>query len=134
MSRSSDHKNLKISAIAWEILRWVKFELDTKSYSDTIISMFNKIKANREKLLKSSLRSFNSKRHKIKVKNPDSRSGFSDKGKTILVSRKARKVLERIKIETGKPDYTYSDSIEFLARESGLLSGHLKRKLSELKE
>ena len=117
---SKEAQNVKISGRAWEILRWAKFELNEKSYSDVLVTLDANID-NRIESLEKSLDSFDEKRHRIKSKTPDQGSTSSsdlDKPKTILLSPIARKILHRIKLESKKPEYTYSDAIEFLARQN----------------
>ncbi|MFX1283967.1 MAG: hypothetical protein ACFFB5_09945 [Promethearchaeota archaeon] len=113
-------QNIKISNRAWELLRWAKFELEAKSYSDVIILMDKKIK-NRSKSLEKALMTFDEERHRIKSKTPEDEGNsriFHEKPKTILLRPDAHKMLNRLKIESNQPAYTFSDAIEFLVREN----------------
>ena len=115
---SQKTRNIRISSQAWESLRWAKFKLQTKSYSETIIKMDNKIVKNRAQMLEKSLaEDFNEETHRVKVKVPKDEEGSIEKkieAKTILLDSEAHRVLERIKIESNKPAYTFSDVIDFL--------------------
>ena len=39
MSKRTGPQNLRISSRAWELLRWAKYELGTKSYTETITAL-----------------------------------------------------------------------------------------------
>ena len=112
-------QNIKISNRAWELLRWAKFELEAKSYSDVIILMNGRIK-NRSKSLEKALLTFNEERHRIKSKTPkdEGTSTIHEKPKTILLRPDAHKILNRLKLESNQPAYTFSDAIEFLTKEN----------------
>jgi len=112
---SNTAQNIKISSKAWELLRWAKFELNEKSYSDTILILNNTIQ-NRSKRLEKTLKQFDKDRHRIKTKTPaDKNINPSDKKpKTILLRPDAQKILNRLKLESNISAYTYSDAIEFL--------------------
>ncbi|MHA2295145.1 MAG: hypothetical protein ACXAEU_13640 [Candidatus Hodarchaeales archaeon] len=128
---SQESRNVRISGIAWELLRWSKYKLNTKSYSETILQMNEKIAKTRSKLLKRTLRNFDEKRHRVKIKVPKDTGGGSSSvtsPKTILLDPEARKTLEWIKIASNEPAYTFSDAIEFLVSENGLMPDHLKYK------
>ncbi len=117
---SENAQNIKISSRAWELLRWAKFELDARSYSEGIVLLNKKIQ-NRSKSLKKALESFDEKRHRIKVKTPEDvkNSNFLlEKPKTILLRAEAHKILNRLKLESNRPAYTFSDGIEFLIKEN----------------
>ncbi len=116
---SKDAQNIKISSKAWELLRWAKFELNEKSYSDAIIFLNNSLK-NPSKSLKKTLKSFDVHRHRIKTKTPDERNTivFDSKPKTILLRPDAQKILNRLKLESNLSAFTYSDAIEFLIKEN----------------
>ena len=124
-------QNIKVSNRAWELLRWAKFELDVKSYSDVIILMNNRIE-NRSKSLEKALLSFDEERHRIKVKTPDDHGDsriFYEKPKTILLRPDTHKILNRLKIESNQPAYTFSDAIEFLVRENKDIWNNLPNRL-----
>lgn len=113
-------QNVKVSSRAWELLRWAKFELDAKSYSEVIVSLNEKIQ-NRSKRLKKTLEHFDEKRHRIKTKTPEDMENtisLPEKPKTILLRSGAHKILNRLKLESNKPAYTFSDGIEFLIKEN----------------
>jgi predicted CopG family antitoxin len=113
-------QNVKISSRAWELLRWAKFELESKSYSDVIASL-NKEIQNRSKRLEKTLENFDEERHRIKTKTPEdvkSSVSFLEKPKTILLRSDAHKILSKLKLESNKPAYTFSDGIEFLIQEN----------------
>ncbi|MHA2073184.1 MAG: hypothetical protein ACW97X_01040, partial [Candidatus Hodarchaeales archaeon] len=55
---SSNQKNIRISGIAWELLRWAKIKLRTKSYSETIIALNNNLGKYRYRKVQNSLKSF----------------------------------------------------------------------------
>ena len=115
---SESAQNIKISSRAWELLRWAKFELDAKSYSDVIVLLNKKIQ-NRSKSMKKALKNFDEGRHRIKVKTPKNDEEYSiilEKPKTILLRLEARKILNRLKLESNKPAYTFSDGIEFIIK------------------
>ncbi|MFX0183389.1 MAG: hypothetical protein ACFE95_09945 [Candidatus Hodarchaeota archaeon] len=113
-------QNVKISSKAWELLRWAKFELDAKSYSEVIVSLNEKIQ-NRSKRLEKTLEDFDEKRHRIKTKTPEdvkNTSSMLETPKTILLRPEAHRILNRLKLESNKPAYTFSDGIEFLIKEN----------------
>ncbi|MFW9993517.1 MAG: hypothetical protein ACFFD4_15845 [Candidatus Odinarchaeota archaeon] len=128
---AEEPRNVRISGIAWELLRWSKYKLGAKSYSDAIIVMSGNIAKTRTNRLQKTLSRFDEKRHRVKVKLPKNSSEPSssrDKPKTILLDPEARDLLEMIKLETNEPAYTFSDAIEFLVTENDLLPDHLKKK------
>ena len=98
-TRSSDAKTIKITMKAWETLRHVKFELDSPSYSDSIIFM-NENPGQGSKDLP----------ERIKEKVPGERS--RDR-KTIVISKKAHDVLRHLKFQFYLE--SYSDAITHLA-------------------
>ncbi len=111
-------QNIKISARAWELLRWAKFELNVKSYSDVVVQLDNDLDDRSERIL-NSLKDFDSDKHRIKSKLPgDSTEQSFQKPKTILLRPDARKALNRIKLESNEPAYTFSDGIEFLIQQN----------------
>lgn len=116
---SKDAQNVKISSKAWELLRWAKFELNERSYSDAII-LLNKSLHNPSNCLQKTLKHFDIHRHRIKTKTPDERnaSKASNGPKTILLRPVAQKVLTRLKLESNLSAFTYSDAIEFLIKEN----------------
>jgi predicted CopG family antitoxin len=127
---SSSQKNIRISGIAWELLRWAKIKLRTKSYSETIIELNANIGKNRYKKVQNSLEFFEKQhedgRHRIKVKTPDSppkRLPDSELSKTILLNYSAYDILEEIKSESRLPAYTFSYAIEFLVKENKKIIG-----------
>jgi predicted CopG family antitoxin len=114
-------QNIKISSRAWELLRWAKFQLNSKSYSEVIIELDKKIQYQPHRL-KKSLQNFDEEKHRIKVKTPGDKPVPKDlKPKTILLSQDAHRILERLKVESSEPAYTFSDAIEFLVDANGLL-------------
>lgn len=117
---SQKTRNIRISSQAWESLRWAKFKLHTKSYSETIIKMDNKLVKNRAKMLEKSLaEDFNKEIHKVKVpKDENDEIPKEKKPKTILLDNDAHRVLERIKLESNEPAYTFSDVIDFLVTQN----------------
>lgn len=82
--------------------------------------MDKKIEKNRIKMLEKSLsKDFNKEIHKVKVPKEEKESADrSVKPKTILLDNKAHRVLERIKIESNEPAYTFSDVIDFLVKQN----------------
>ena len=117
---TKEAQNVKISGRAWEMLRWAKFELNEKSYSDVLITLNNNLK-NRTQSIQKSLKGFDETRHRIKSKTPDqtkTESTFFKKPKTVLLRPDAHRILNLIKLETNKPEYTFSDAIEFLIRQN----------------
>jgi hypothetical protein len=127
-----DAQNIKISSRAWELLRWAKFELDAKSYSD-VIKIMNKNINNPSKKLQKTLSSFDEKRHRIKTKLPEDpkKSISHGKPKTILLRPDAHKIVNRLKIESNEPAYTFSDGIEFLIKENTEIWNSLPDRLKE---
>ena len=113
----SDGHNVRISPRAWELLRYAKLEKDSKSYSELIIEMDEKIAKDRFKLLQKDMETFERGLHQVSSKD-------SKGSKTILLSNEARKVLETIKVQSNEPAFTFSDAIEFLVK-------HNKIKLPE---
>ncbi|MHA2075258.1 MAG: hypothetical protein ACW97X_11610 [Candidatus Hodarchaeales archaeon] len=97
---SKESQNVKISSKSWELLRWVKFELNEKSYSDAIILLSDSIQ-NTSKSLQKTLKSFDIYRHRIKTKTPDGGSTIKpdNKLKTILLRSDTQKLLNRLKPE-----------------------------------
>ena len=124
----SETFNIRISSRAWEILRWAKYELNTKSYSDSLNIMNDHIKNRSEKLIKA-VQNFDTSLHTIKSKVPEIEQVSSKKAKTILIDEKTHRLLEKIKVESNEPAFTFSDAIEFLAKENNLLPEHLKKKI-----
>lgn len=123
-------QNIKISNKAWELLRWAKFELEAKSYSDVIILMNEKI-PERSKKLQNTLSNFDEKRHRIKTKHPeDPKKPLSrEKPKTILLRPDAHKIVNKLKMESNEPAYTFSDGIEFLIIENTEIGNRLPDRL-----
>ena len=111
-------QNIKISARAWELLRWAKLELEEKSYSDVVVRLHNSLE-NRQRKLENALKNFDEDLHRVKSKGPenDSNPGYL-KPKTILLSPDARRILYRIKVESGESAYTFSDGLEFLIKQN----------------
>ncbi|MFX0208742.1 MAG: hypothetical protein ACFFDT_22360 [Candidatus Hodarchaeota archaeon] len=123
-------QNIKISSRAWELLRWAKFKLSTKSYGDAIVQMDERIAKSRSGRLKESLQEFDEEKHRIKVKIPEDENTpihQPTKPKTILLNPEAHRILERVKIESNEPAYTFSDAIEFLVSENNLMPDHLRK-------
>jgi predicted CopG family antitoxin len=134
---SSNQKNIRISGIAWELLRWAKIKLRTKSYSETIIALNNNLGKYRYRKVQNSLKSFkdhlNDGRHKIRVKTPNDPPQTipdSELSKTILLNYSAYDILEEIKSESRLPAYTFSYAIEFLIKENEEKIGALPAFLS----
>ncbi|MFW9855266.1 MAG: hypothetical protein ACFFFG_09395 [Candidatus Thorarchaeota archaeon] len=116
----TDAHNVKISDRAWQLLRWAKHELDVKSYSDVIITLDEQITNSRKKL-EESLKTFDVERHRIQTKTPDDSGLRASPGpKTILLQTEARRILNRLKLESDRTDYTFSDAIDFLIGISGV--------------
>lgn len=113
----TDGHNVRISPRAWELLRYAKLEKDSKSYSELIIEMDEKVSNNRLKLLQKDMETFEKGLHQVSSKD-------SKGSKTVLLSNEARKVLETIKVQSNEPSFTFSDAIEFLVK-------HNKIKLPE---
>ena len=137
-SSDEKNKNIRISGIAWELLRWAKIKLRTKSYSETIIALNTNIEKNRYKKVQNSLKSFEKQhedgRHKIKIKTPDSppkRLPDSELSKTILLNYSAYDILEEIKSESRLPAYTFSYAIEFLVKQNKKEIGDLPAYLED---
>jgi predicted CopG family antitoxin len=115
-----DAHNVKISDRAWQLLRWAKHELGVKSYSEVIRTLDEQI-TDSSKKLQQSLKTFDVERHRIKTKTPDESGLKSSQGpKTILLQMEARKILNRLKLESNRADYTFSDAIDFLVEISGV--------------
>jgi hypothetical protein len=85
---------------------------------------------NRQKKLEIALMNFDEDRHRIKSKVPEDASNpvFS-KPKTILLSPEARRVLNRLKLESGESAYTLSDGIEFLIKQSEKIWSEIPKRL-----
>ena len=113
---SKEAQNIKISSKAWEMLRWAKLELNVRSYSDVLIQLDSAIQ-NRAKSLQNVLKEFDETRHRIEAKVPGEIK-VTKSSKTILLRPEARLILARIKTETNKPEYTFSDAIEFLIQQN----------------
>ena len=91
-------QNIKISARAWELLRWAKFELKEKSYSNVVVRLHDSLD-NRQRKLENELKNFDEDRHRIKSKIPENASSpVYLKPKTILLSPEARRILNRLKL------------------------------------
>ena len=112
-------QNIKISARAWELLRWAKFELNEKSYSE-VIARLHKGLLDRQRKLESALKDFDESLHRIKSKVPqeDASNPVFLRPKTILLSPEARRILNRLKLESRESAYTFSDGIEFLIKQN----------------
>jgi predicted CopG family antitoxin len=113
---SKEAQNVKISSKAWEMLRWAKFELNDKSYSDVLVKLNGTIQ-NREKSLQKALKGFDESRHRIESKIPGENK-VTKSSKTILLRPDAHKILSRLKLESTKSAYTFSDAIEFLIKQN----------------
>ena len=113
---SKEAQNVKISSKAWEMLRWAKFELNEKSYSEVLIKLDGKIQ-NRAQSLQKALERFDENRHRIESKIPGE-SKLTKSSKTILLRPDAHKILTRLKLESNKSAYTFSDAIEFLIQQN----------------
>lgn len=116
---SNDGHNVRISPRAWELLRYAKLEKDSKSYSELIIELDNKLGDDKNKIkrLQKDMEYFEKSLHQVSSK--DSRGS-----KTVLLSNDARKVLETLKVQSNEASFTFSDAIEFLVK-------HNKIKLPE---
>ena len=114
-----DPQNIKISARAWELLRWAKFELNLKSYSEVIVRLYEDL-VDRQSKLNNSLKDFDKSLHRVKGKVPQEKSSNPDviSPKTILLSPVARRILGKLKLESRKSAYTFSDGIEFLIQQN----------------
>ena len=112
-------QNIKISARAWELLRWAKFELRVKSYSEVIVCLYEDL-FDRQSKLKNSLKDFDKSLHRIKGKVPQEEPSNPDaiRPKTILLSPVARRILSKLKLESRESAYTFSDGIEFLIQQN----------------
>ncbi len=113
---SKEAQNVKISSKAWEMLRWAKFELKEKSYSDVLLKLDGKIQ-NSSQTLENELTNFDEKRHRIESKNPGENK-VTKSSKTILLRPDAHDILRRLKFESNKSEYTFSDAIEFLIKQN----------------
>lgn len=82
--------------------------------------MNEKIAKKRKNMLKKSItKDFDKEIHKVKVpKDEKGRINKSIKPKTILLDNNAHSVLERIKLESNEPAYTFSDVIDFLVTQN----------------
>ena len=117
---SSGH-NVRISPRAWELLRYAKLDKESKSYSELIIEMDQKIGGNQVKLLKKEVENFDKTVHQVSSKD-------SKGSKKVLLSNEARKVLETIKVQSNEPAFTFSDAIEFLVKHNKIkLPEHLQK-------
>jgi hypothetical protein len=121
---SSNQKNIRISGIAWELLRWAKIKLRTKSYSETIIALNINIGKYRYRKVQNSLKSFK------EPNDPPQTIPDSELSKTILLNYSAYDILEEIKSESRLPAYTFSYAIEFLIKENEEKIGALPAFLS----
>ena len=111
-------QNIKISAKAWELLRWPKFELKEKSYSNVVVRLHDSLD-NRQRKLETALKDFDEDRHRIKSKIPvNASSPVYLKPKTILLNPEARRILNRLKLESRESAYTFSDGLEFLIKQN----------------
>jgi predicted CopG family antitoxin len=113
---SKEPQNIKISSKAWEMLRWAKFDLNEKSYSDVLIKLDAMIQ-NSAQSLKKALTGFDENRHRIESKIPGEDT-VNKSSKTILLRPEAHKILSRLKLESNKSTYTFSDAIEFLIQQN----------------
>ncbi len=113
---SKEAQNVKISSKAWEMLRWAKFELKEKSYSEVLLKLDATI-YDRTKSLESALKGYDEGRHRIESKIPGE-DKVKKSSKTILLRPDAHTILSRIKVEVNKSGYTFSDAIEFLVRQN----------------
>ena len=120
--KPSESINIRISANSWNLLRRAKFELKTKSYSETIENLNRKLGKSRPQKLEAKLNEgFDEDRHRVNVKFPediDERIKSSKRPKTIMVSETAQRILESIKIDSQLSGFSYSDAIEFLIKEN----------------
>lgn len=106
-NKFKDGHNIRISPRAWELLRWAKLEKDVKSYSDLIYIMEKSIEKKFEKQLVTYLENFEKSLHQVSSKEAKG-------SKTVLLSNNSRKLLEKIKVYSNEPAFTFSDAIEFL--------------------
>ncbi len=116
---SKEAQNVKISSKAWEMLRWAKFELTEKSYSDVLIKLDGTIQ-NRVHSLQEELKEFDEGRHRIEMKIPGE-GKVTKSSKTILLRPDAHKILSRLKLESNTSAYTFSDAIEFLIKQNSAI-------------
>jgi hypothetical protein len=125
-----DAQNTKISARSWELLRWAKFELNTKSYSEVIVRLYEDLK-DRQNKLKNSLQDFDESLHRVKSKSPQEESTTPDslRPKTILLSPVARRILSKLKVESRESAYTFSDGIEFLIKQNKKIWSEIPKRL-----
>jgi predicted CopG family antitoxin len=124
---SKEAQNVKISSKAWEMLRWAKFELNEKSYSDVLIKLDGMIQ-NRAQSLLNALKEFDENRHRIESKIPGELT-VTKSSKTILLRPDAHKILSRLKLESNKSAYTFSDGIEFLIQQNTTIWGSIPDRL-----
>ena len=100
------------------MLRWAKFELKEKSYSNLVVRLHDSLD-NRQRKLETALENFDEDSHRIKSKIPvNASSPVFLKPKTILLSPEARRILNRLKVESGESAYTFSDGLEFLIKQN----------------
>ena len=123
---NKEAQNIKISAVAWNLLRWAKGKLKVKTYSDVIIKLDRYLQSTPQ-LVQISLKNFNKDRHKISVKTPEDEGSSTslEKPKTIILTTVAHDILFRIKVESTKSAYTFSDAIEFLIKYNSNILGEI---------
>ncbi len=109
-----ENKTVKISGRAWALLRRAKYQLNAKSYSEAILLMNKMLGERMGEEIRKERDYFTPDRHKIRQKRPDDVSNLAIKPKTIVLSRDAHQLLQKIKIETDISEFTLSDAIEFL--------------------
>ena len=124
---SKEAQNVKISSKAWEMLRWAKFELTEKSYSDVLIKLDGTIQNSAHSLQKT-LEGFDEERHRIEAKVPGE-DKVAKSSKTILLRPDAHKILGRLKLESNKSAYTFSDAIEFLIQQNSKIWDNIPDRL-----
>lgn len=109
MSVTKQSYNVRIAKESWEKLRWAKLKTQSKSYSDLILSLVSNIEehsSTKQKELVSFYLSF--------------KKDLAKEFKTIMITREARKTLERVKLLSDEASFTLSDAVFFLIFVSSL--------------
>lgn len=126
-------QNIRISAHSWKLIRWAKFKLGTKTYSETIIKLNKSLGTDRDLLIKEDQKQFEENRLKISSKKPKNDEISSNKPKTIQLTKEAYDIVHYIKEFHHSDGYVFTDSILLLVRQNGkkfadlnLLPNHLK--------
>ena len=125
-------RNVKISARAWQILRWSKYKLKLRNYRECLLEMIkNAPKSEDPIFVKDIAKSFDLKKHKIYIKEKVPKnenltdSVISIRPKTVLLTVEVIEILSGMSNLSLLSGFSYSDAIEYLAQKNNLIPNNL---------